>query len=543
MVANQIDFKQNKSEYYVEDLYNAIFDGEKFPGSFGATKDFTFVDYWTLRRRSVQLFKENSYAKGAIRRLLANEIHTGLNLEANPISELVGLSEDDAIKWAEGSELNFNLWAKDRIQCDYYQEKTFGALQREARQTALISGDCLVILRANIKTGIPMIQLIDGANVQASLDVKVRQGNYIKNGIEYNSRDRIVAYWVQNITEQGIGDFSTPIIESKRVPAFGEKSGKKIAWLILGTDKLIDENRGEPILSAVLYMLKELDRYRDSEQRAATINAMIPLFIKKTVPGAGSRPMGAGATRRDSATVTDSSTGEKRSFNISNNLPGQVIDELTVGEEPVSFNTQRPNTGYKVFEDTIINAFAWCLELPPEILRLLFQSNFSASRQANNEFNVYLQYIFWKFGSDFCQPIYNEQLFASVLNGDIKTDKIIDAKRAGERKIVNAWTNAEWSGLSRPSVDILKDAKAAVETIGLRIATYNFWCRRITGMSFRNTTQKLARETKLLERAGLTSSIDENNNGEPLTAAAVVKKFTNIIKNIIDEKIDEIKEV
>lgn len=49
------------------------FNGEKFPGGFGITNIFT-TDYWTLRVRSEQLFKDNLYAKGLIRRLITNEI-------------------------------------------------------------------------------------------------------------------------------------------------------------------------------------------------------------------------------------------------------------------------------------------------------------------------------------------------------------------------------------------------------------------------------------------------------------------------------------
>jgi capsid protein len=525
---NKIDnFEQNnvikndKFAYYVQDIVSSCFSGEKFPGGFGLSKDYTWVDYWTLRVRSVQLFKENSYCRGAIRRLLRNEIYTGLNLEANPIPELTEMTEEQSIEWSENSELNFNLWANDPKQADYFLQKTLGELAHDARQTSLISGDCLIVLRINKKTGLPMVQLIDGCNIQTPLGAKIRKGNYVWNGIEYNSQDRIVAFWVTNYCDRigrGIGETNQPVIESKRIPVFGEKSGRRIAWLIYGSDKLIYENRGEPILSSVMYMMKELDRFRDSEQRAATINAMIPLFVKKAEQNTGTRPYGSGAIRRDTATVTDYSNGSssQRSFKISNNLPGQVVDEMAYGEEIVSFNTQRPNINYSGFEETIINAFSWCLEIPPEITRLLFQSNFSASRQANNEFNIYLQYRFWKFGKEFYQFIYEEQLFSSVLTGIFQVPGLIEARRENNFIIVNAWLNAEWSGLSRPSVDVNKDASAAEKTLKLRVADYDFWSRRFTGMSFRNTIQKIARQNKLMERAGITSSVDENNNGEPI---------------------------
>ncbi len=69
------------------------FDGDKFPGGFGPTQLFT-ADYWTLRERSSQLFTENLYARGLIRRLITNEINTGLTPEATPDEQIIGVAED-----------------------------------------------------------------------------------------------------------------------------------------------------------------------------------------------------------------------------------------------------------------------------------------------------------------------------------------------------------------------------------------------------------------------------------------------------------------
>lgn len=510
-------------QYYVTDLISAIWTGDKFPGGFGLTKEYTWVDYYTLRTRSVQLFKENLYARGMIRRLLRNEIHRGLNLEANSITELTGLTDDEAIIWDEESELNWKVWCDEKNICDWRKQKTLGELQHDCRQTALISGDCLVVIHIDQKTSLPSIELIDGTNIKTPLTVKVRKGNRIVHGVELDKFDRQVAYWVQSNTDMGF--------ESKRIPAYGEKSKRRIAWLVYGTDKRLDEVRGEPILALVLYMLKELDRYRDSEQRAAVLNSIIPLFIQKTEGGLGSHPLNAGAVRRGTDTTEDFD-GTERTYHITSMLPGTIPEELNKGEEPKSFDTKRPNVNFKIFEETIINAFAWSCEIPPEIARLLFQSNFSASRQANNEFNIYLSYISWKFGNNFCQPIYEEYLTASILLNQIETPNFLNAYWSGDWRIMRAWFNAEWTGISRPSVDILKDVNAAEKGLALRITTYDQQSRRISGMSFRAVIKKLAREKMLLDQVGLTSSVDETSTGEP-----VDERLSNN-----EEKIIEIEE-
>lgn len=546
---------EKRVDYYITDIFPTIFDGDKFYGSFGTTKDYdNWFDYYVLRKRSMQLFHENSYAKGIIERLLQNEIHKGLNLESNPISNIIGLTEDQALEWAEEVEINWKLWSDDPLQCDWYQTRTFGELQADVRMTALLSGDALIILRINRNTGLPQIEIVDGSNVQTPFPMpKVRQGNTILHGVEIDSKKRHVAYWVNIETSDGLG------YKSKRVPVYGEKSGRKIAWLVYGSRKTIDNVRGIPLLACVLYMLKEIDRYRDSEQRAAVINALIPLFIKKGEKGVGSMPIGAGAVYKKTETVTDGDS-TTRDYKITKNLPGQVLDELNFGEEPVSFNTQRPNVNFAKFEETIINAVAWSLSIPPEIMRLLFQSNFSASRQANNELAIYLSYRYWKFGIEFCNPIYREFVISSIYYGNIETKGFIDAFNNGDKRFVNAWLNAEWSGLSRPSVDLTKDVNAAEGALKLRITTFDQQCRKISGSSARSVFQKLKREKDMLEKYGLSSSVDEDTMGVPLEDSKNIdgsnnqddnqdnnnnqqarfnKKYFELM-NKIDKKIDDI---
>jgi len=501
--------ESDKLQYYVTDLVDAIWTGEKFPGGFGLTKDFVFVDYYTLRTRSVQLFKENLYARGMLRRLLRNEIHKGLNLEANSITEITGLSDEEAIDWDENAELEWKIWGDEEKICDWQKKKKFGELQHDARMSALISGDCLIVIHIDQKSSLPSIELIDGTNIKSPFNQTVRKGNRIIHGVELDRFDRHVAYWVQTQIDNGY--------QMKRIPCYGEKSKRKIAFLIYGTDKRLDEVRGEPILALVLYMLKELDRYRDAEQRAAVLNSIIPLFIKKTEGGLGSHPLNKGAIKRGTDTTEDFDSTE-RTYHITSSLPGTIPDELNKGEEPTSFDTKRPNVNFKIFEETIINAFAWACEVPPEIARLLFQSNFSASRQANNEFNVYLSYIAWKFGNNFCQPIYEEFLTASILLNQIMTPEFLNSYWSGNWRVMRAWFNAEWTGISRPSVDLLKDVKAAKEALALCTTTFDQQSRKISGMSFRTIIKKRAREKKLLDQAGLTSSVDETSTGEPIVS-------------------------
>lgn len=526
----EFQYVERKVNTYVSDIVQTFWDGDKFFRSFGTTKDFAYIDYYTLRKRSIQLFRSNPYCRALIRRLLRNEIGTGLSLEPDIISSKVGITEDQAIEITEQIATDWKLWSNDEYIVDYNRQKTLHQLAADARQTALISGDCLIVMDINPATKLPYIRIIDGSEIQTPFEFSIAAGHEIKYGIEFDAQKRQVAYWVAN--------YENGLLKHKRIPAYGVKSGRKIAWMIYGTDRLLDEVRGEPILAIMLTMINDLDKYKDAELRAAVVNAIIPLYISKTQPTPGSGIMMNGATKRETATATDSN-GSTRNLQISSMIPGTVVNEMAYGEQIQSFDTKRPNINFKSFQDAMLDVFAFVAEIPPEIYKLQFQSNYSASRQANNEYEIYLQFRYFFFGKEFYQPIYNEFFVSSVMLGKYPADNFLDAWWNSDWQTYNSWILAEWTGLSRPSVDIMKDVSAAKEAIGMRISTYDKQAKKISGMSFSAVLKKLARENDMMKKYGIISSVDENNNGEPI---GTNNDQINLKLNDIIDNLENIKE-
>lgn len=489
-VVINIDQLQNHSGGYS----NSSWNGDKFYDGFGITKDYAIVDYWKLRKRSKQLFTENVYARGLIRRLLTNEINKGLALEATPDADILNLPTEYLSDWSETIERRFGIWGKLPELCDYNGLRTFGAIQRQARMMALLSGDVLVILRQS-SAKLPTIELIDADHIENPLsDALYRQatarGNTILHGVEVDPNGRHVAFYITQ--ENGT---------SLRVPARGVKTGRLQAWLVYGTERMIDEVRGQSLLALVVQSLKEVDRYRDSEQRAAVINSMIAMWVKKTADKMGTLPVTGGAVRKDTYTTQDDIQGRK-DIQFSTNLPGMVMQELQTGEEPVSYDTRRPNVNFGVFEAAIINAIAWANEIPPEVLTLAFQNNYSASRGAVNEFKIYLDRIRTGFGEEFNDPIYQEFLVSETLNGAIDAPGFLDSRRDPSRwYIYGAWVSADWSGAIKPNVDLLKEAKAYKVLMDEGLITRERATRELTGMKYSKSVRQLNRENEQLAEA------------------------------------------
>lgn len=469
-------------------------DGSKWQGAFGPTSVLR-TDYWTLRLRSVELFETNLYARGLLRRLVTNEINTGLHLEAIPEEKILGLEEDSLSEWSENVENRWSIWTNEPRLCDQQEQRTFGALQAIAKLEAYIAGDVLCVNRQDQRTGLPKIQLVSGSCVRTPMQAP-QSGNRIEEGVELDSMGRHVAYWIVQRNPTGLG---LPV--HKRLPAYGEKSGRRLAWLVYGGDRKLEDVRGKPFLSLILQSVKELDRYRDSTQRKALINSILAMFISKGEDKPGTRPLTGSAIRRGAETAI-ANDGTARSFKAAEQIPGLVLEELQHGEEPKAFPNNGTDERFGGFEMAIVSLIAWGNEIPPEILTLSFNSNYSASQAAINEFKMTLNMKRTEFGDCFCTPIYRDWLLAEVLAKRVEAAGLLDAWRDPSKyDLFGAWMASDWSGHIKPAVDLSKLVGGYVAMLDRGLITYGRAARELTGTRFSKNAQQMARETRLLFEA------------------------------------------
>lgn len=468
--------------------------GDKFYGGFGDTQ-IIVPDLWTLRTRSSQVYETNLFGRGIISRLMTNIISSGMHLECIPNESLLGLDEDALSDWSEDVENRFQIWAKDPYLCDTSESRTFGQLQAQARREAFVEGDCLVTVESHPVLRIPRIRLTPGSAVQTPFGQKAPKGLKIVDGVEIDPQGRHVAFYVR----QSDGTF-------KRLPAWGEKSGRKLAWLVYGTEKRESDVRGKPLLARVLQSLQEIDRYRDAAQRKALINAVLSLWVEKTQEKAGSNPFSQGAVgaQRVSGIATGSvqADAEDRGFKVADYVPGYIIDELQVGEKIHAHSSQGTDEKYSEFEAAIVQGIAWALEIPPSILRLSFNANYAASRGEILEFEAYLYKERHLFSENFCQPIYTEWLISEALKDNIKAPGLLDAWRTPQSYVeFGAWTASDFSAHIKPTIDAPKMMKGYQMMVEMGVITRDRAARETTGMKFSRVVKQLKRENEALVEA------------------------------------------
>lgn len=472
--------------------YHSIdWTGEKYPGGLGPADIFK-ADYWTLREQSSRLFRENLYARGLIRRLTTNIVHVGLHPESMAEEQVLGMESGALDGWKEQTERRFDLYANTPQVCDYESNRTFGQIQKYIYREAIVSGDVLVVLHISRTTKLPQIQVINGAHVQTPVntdDYKIVAGRTIEHGVELDSRKRQRAYWVR------LEDNTF-----KRVPAWGARSGRRVAWLYYGTDKRLDDVRGEPMLSLVLQSLKEVDRYRDAAQRKATLNSILAMFIKKTKPKMGTKPLTGGALRKREITPATSDTD--RRFSITDYLPGMYIEELQEGEEPTPHSTAGTDVNFAPFEEAVINACAWSNGVPPTIYRLGFSRNYGASQGEINEFKIFQTEQRVDFGGVNCSPVWQEWMLSMVLKGQIQAPGLLAAWRdLAKFEQFTAWVFVDWAGAVKPAMDLLKLVKAYEVLVDRGWITNDLAARELTGTKFSKNVKRLATEIKMLSEA------------------------------------------
>lgn len=461
-----------------------------------------------LAARGKDAYRNHPIARAIITRRRSSIIGTGLICHPAVDSTVLGITEKQAQDLNEQIEPRWRLWAENPAECDVEATLDFYCQQALVEVSASTSGDCFA-LTPYIETpgGIYglKVQLIDGERV--SNPANAADTETLTDGIGMDAVGRPHTYWIRR-RHPDDRTVRTPDAWDP-YPVFGAQTGRRRALHIWEDKDQIGQVRGVSALAPILEPLQQITTLSRAELTASVVSALISVFIKRDktqAVGAGNPAAFAG--------VQEAPDGKTSSLSLG---AGAIID-LGFGEEPVSFNPQRPNAKFEAFWLACITEIGAAVELPTDELLLRYNSSYSAARAAMLQ--AWRMYLIrrWQRIQQFCQPIYALWFDEEVARGNIKATGYSDPLRRA------AYTRATWTGPARGSMDEEAEANAAAKRIETGVSNETIECAAMTGEEW--STVFAQRQREVTRRRELTAGTAEEY-GVAVRAGAITPSLAD----------------
>ncbi|HET8885867.1 MAG TPA: phage portal protein, partial [Salinimicrobium sp.] len=448
-------------------------------------------------------------------------IGKGLKLQSEPVLSVLkteGIQVNDLTDFKAAVEARFNLWAKSK-RVDYKGQDNLHALANSGYKTGFLGGDYLVILR--VEEGELNVQVIDGQQVQSPIfddaahKEAEKKGNTIRNGIEKDSRGRHVAFYVR------VEDKGSLFGKFERVAAYGENTGRKMAWMVYFDKHRIDHDRGIGALTSILEKIEKLDRYTEATVGSAEERAKMVLSIEHSADSTGENPlaekmriaMGRGTAEE---TKPDSySASEQKAKDITRTTSKQVVN-LPIGSKLVTPSSSGAEINFPEFWKAVFNCLAAAVDIPPEVALQMYNSNYSASRAAINGWQQLMDVSRDKFASDFYKPIFERWLELEVLKSKVNAPGYLSAIKKKNVFGLEAYAHCRFTGSNMPHIDPLKEVKAIREMLGsemdgVSLISLEQAAEKLNSGDWLENYKKFTEEQKTIPKPNVT---DKSKTGE-----------------------------
>lgn len=488
------------------------FDGEKTLGELGVIIN-SVPDYQRLSLRSYDSYLKTDTVKILTQKHVDWTIGSGLKLQCEPDSDVLGyegitLSIDQLTLFKKKAESRFNLYANSKY-ADYSRQRTLNQLANDFYKAKRLSGDVLVICRIEA-TG-PNVQFISGSHVKtpdAGLlnDVKTR-GNYEKYGIEFNERGEHISYFIQ------VKDKDNLLGKFERILCCGEKSKRKLAWMIYGEKISPDHVRAIPQLTQTLEKVAKLDRYTEATVGKAEQGANIPYSIEHDQYSTGEDIL-TEIKNKKNGLIVDVDANHKLADGLANKITETTSNQVFNMPIGAKLKGMAPttDTSYEAFERANFNKIAAAANVPPEVALQMYNSNYSASRAAINGWGYVVDIDRNDFAIDFYIPFYKLWLEVEILKNKIEAPGYVTALDSGDFMIIEAYSKCRFIGKNMPHIDPLKEVKAAELMISLGLASREQITEDLNKGEWSSNNQKIIEEYKVIFKEPVLTETPKGND-------------------------------
>ncbi len=446
-------------------IYAGSFDGEKNLGEAGPIK-YLLMDYYALSVRSWEAYITSAECQTVINKFCTWVIGKGLKLQCEPVKAIVGKIDKN---FSDMVEARFSVYKASKMG-DYSGLSTLNQVERDAYKNAIVSGDLLVILRYVDKC--VKVQLIDGAHVQSPMAGSewfpqiTESGNRVINGVEINGRGEHVAYYVRKPY-----DSNNPLapIDFDRIKT-RTNNGLRVAYMVYGSKFRPDNQRGIPLIAAVIEKLKSIDRYEQATLTAAEEQNKINYQVVHQIGTTGEFPWAKQiAKARDvtgNADLPSDDLGRELANTVYATTNKQTVNN-PVGAEVKPLRSNESQLYFKEFLEKNIDIVCAAIEIPPNVAMSKYDNNYSASRAAIKDWEHTLTVKRADFSAQFLKPIYDFWLEVEILLGNISAPGYLLAKTREDYMFLEAYRTCRFVGAPVANIDPAKEVEAERLKLGI----------------------------------------------------------------------------
>lgn len=383
----------------------------------------------TVRARARDLERNSDMAGSVIGAYKRNIVGLGVTLQANTPNEALNEAIEDA--WKE--------WCKKR-NCDVTETQSFSRMTRMAVERKKVDGGILFkkcYLSKSSGGVVPFrLQALEVDELDATVAVSHTKGNRVVGGIEYNSYNKPMGYWIKQYSIDGFSN-----IEPVYVPA------KDIIFVF--SKRRPSQIREMSDLSPTISRVRDTNEFMTAVSVKERIAACLSVFIKKTIPTTG---IGRGNTPQRN--------GQQLSYEGKTISPG-MIKELNAGDEIQVVNPTGQATdaaSYVKLQQRLIGAGQGLSYEATS--RDMSQSNYSSARQGIIEDEqTYIEDR--ELFDEFRDEVYETFIISGVLSGLFNIPDFWDPEKKKK------YLAHEWIAAPKRWIDPLKEVQAmktAVQT-------------------------------------------------------------------------------
>ena len=469
-------------------------------------------DRETLLLRSRALFQNHAFSRAIISSLTTNVVGTGVKVRPQLKQlDVLGITHDEAVAWCRKTQDLYEIWSQSK-KCDVERKNDMFGLQDLALKTQLIDGDCFALAKYDKKIEpfglcLKLLEADRCMNPLGMIDT-----DRLTQGVEVNDFGTPLNYYFSKRPAWSIDNYSD-ILETVRVPAF-DRYGEANVLHVFSPDRT-DQRRGVSILAPIIVLMKQQERFLESELMAAVVTSMLTAFIESN------------DEKVDDPFLSNVPEDERVAQPSEGDTPLELtsggIIQLKKGQKVSAVNPTRPNSAYQGFVEAIFSEAASSLGLSYEVVLRKFNSSYNAVRGAILESKKTFDRARRNLISDFCRPVYEKWLSQAILTG------VIDAPGYFEDPIKRAlWNGCRWIADSAFLLDPLKETTALKMQVDEQFKTRSQAVVEMNGGEYSKNVEELAEENALREAYGLD-------------APGAVNRSVSVseAKQIIDETEDE----